>query len=70
MNDDENDFLPDPDDELDPIDPHVIEFDKLLSEYELAPIDSWAAADLVRLVELIDTELQLRAPPERDTYGN
>jgi hypothetical protein len=59
---DENDFLPDPDDFLDPIDPHVIEAEKLMESYESSPIDAWAAIDLSRLSELIDIELQMRAP--------
>lgn len=61
---DENDFLPDMDDELEPTDPHVHEAEDLFSAYEMAPIDGWATVDLVRLIELVDTELQLRAPQD------
>lgn len=59
---DENDFLPDQDDPLEPTDPHVIEAEELFSLYEMVPIDGWAAIDLSRLSALIDIELQLRAP--------
>jgi hypothetical protein len=52
------------DDEFDieEIEPHVQEVMMLMTDYECAPIDSWASVDLSRLVALIDIELQLRAP--------
>jgi hypothetical protein len=59
---DENDFLPDMDDDLPPTDPHVVEAQDLMDEYEGAPIDVWATIDLSRLSALIDVELQMRAP--------
>jgi hypothetical protein len=59
---DENDFLPDQDDDLAPTDPHVIEAEEIMEEYEGSPIDVWATVDLSRLSALIDIELQMRAP--------
>ena len=50
------------DDTITPLDPHVQQAANLLNSYYLAvPLDGWAASDLVELVKLIDTELQIRA---------
>ena len=50
------------DGDAEPVDDHVIEAELLLSDYEGALIDAWATADLCRLHELIDIELQARVP--------
>lgn len=50
------------DGDAEPVEEHVIEAELLLEDYEGASIDSWATADLCRLHELIDIELQARVP--------
>jgi hypothetical protein len=45
-------------------DNHVEEFEDLFAAYAMfgfVPVDAWATADLVKLAQLIDVELQQRA---------
>jgi hypothetical protein len=42
--------------------PHVIEANELLDSYDGADLGCWASVDLCRFQELIDIELQQRAP--------
>lgn len=45
---------------------NVLDFYGLLDKYGSlpAPLEGWTTADLVRLIDIIDGELQNRAPPD------
>ncbi len=43
-------------------------FDALLERYNsgIEPLENWTTADLVKLIDAADSELQNRAPPDSD----
>jgi hypothetical protein len=51
---------------LNDTEPHLLEADELLDSYDGASIDAWATVDISRLIELLDIELQQRAPSLQD----
>jgi hypothetical protein len=43
-----------------------ITFDELMEKYNsgIEPLENWTTADIVKLIDAADTELQNRAPPD------
>lgn len=41
-------------------------FDELMEKYNsgIEPLENWTTADIVKLIDAADTELQNRAPPD------